>query len=377
MPAFDIVVIGGGIAGASLAAHLVPERRVLILEAEAQAGYHSTGRSAALFSETYGGPVVRALSRASRSFLFHPPAGFAQNPLVTPRGTLFIASQDQREALAALAREPDMAAATRPVGTAEALSLCPILAPDNLAAAILAPGTADIDVDGLHQGFLRLFRAGGGTIRTDLAALEIAPTGQGWSVGTREGAFEAGIVVDAAGAWADKVAALARVPSIGLQPLRRTALVVAAPDGARIADWPMVIDAAEQFYFKPDAGRLILSPADETLQRTVQRPGRGMWTSPWPSTASNAPDDRADRPGRAPVGRSAQLRRRPRAGGRLRSGRAGLLLARRSGGLWPADRAGARPGRRGARPGQGPAVGPGGRGGDRRSAEPRPPRPRV
>jgi D-arginine dehydrogenase len=261
---FDVIVIGAGIAGASVAAHLAENKSVLLLEAETQPGYHSTGRSAALFSEAYGGQTVRALSRASRSFLFTPPRTFGEMPLVHPRGTLFIAREEQLPALNSLAVSADMAARTTAISPAAALQLCPILADGYMAAALHEPGSADVDVDALHQGYLRLFRHRGGALKTACPALGLDRGYPGWRVDTGQGIFGATLIVNAAGAWADQVARLAQVSPIGVRPMRRTAVSVAGPNGMEVGSWPLVIDADEDFYFKPDAGRLILSPADET-----------------------------------------------------------------------------------------------------------------
>jgi len=262
--AFDVVVIGGGIAGASVAAELSATHRVVVLERESQPGYHSTGRSAALFSEIYGNPVIRALTRASRRFLTEPPSGFAEAPLVRPRGALYIARADQCRKLEAFAALPDVAPAVRHLSTQEARRLCPILRPDHAVQAVLEPDAWDIDVHALHQGCLRRLARQGGRLATDAEVAGLARDADGWRVDSTAGVFRAPIVVDAAGAWAEAVAALAGVAPIGLVPCRRTALLVPPPSLVAIEAWPMVIDADETFYFKPDAGLLLLSPADAT-----------------------------------------------------------------------------------------------------------------
>jgi D-arginine dehydrogenase len=261
---FDIVVIGAGMAGASVAAHLSDGRRVLVLEREGQPGYHSTGRSAALFSEIYGGEPVRALSRASRDLLYAPPPGIVDAPLVRTRCAMHIAREDQRAKLEAFAALPDVACGAHLISSAEAIALCPILKPEHAVAAALEPNAADVDVHGLHQGYLKLLRERGGVLLTDRDVQTLAYDGGRWRVRAGDEDFSAPILVNAAGAWADEIARLAGVSPLGLQPMRRTALLVDAPEGAVIEDWPMVIDADEQFYFKPDAGLLLLSPADET-----------------------------------------------------------------------------------------------------------------
>jgi D-arginine dehydrogenase len=261
---FDVIVIGGGIAGASLGAALSETRRVLVLEQESQPGYHSTGRSAALFSEAYGGSAIRALSRASRSFLFEPPSGFADAPLVRSRGTLLIADQAQSETLFRLEAESDLGSVTQRVGAAAAHAICPILSMETLFGALFEPDSADVDVHGLHQGYIRQLRGRGGVVQCDAKVLGLQAGPGGWRVETTQGRYEAEVVVNAAGAWADEIAWMAGVAPIDLQPLRRTALLTDPPPGCVIDDWPLVMDVEEQFYFKPDAGKLLISPADES-----------------------------------------------------------------------------------------------------------------
>ena len=261
---FDVVVIGAGIAGAGVAAELAPSCRVVVLEREAQPGYHSTGRSAALFSETYGNAIVRALSRASRGFLFSPPDGFAEYPLASPRGALHIARNDQAAALAAFQALPDVAANTSVLDAAAVMALCPILRPDYAVGGILEGEARDVDVHGLHQGYLRRLRGAGGTIVVDGEVLRLERVQGVWRVRTRAGAFEAPIIVNAAGAWADAIGVLAGLAPLNIVPHRRTAILVETPPGFDIARMPLTIDIEETFYFKPDAGKLLLTPADET-----------------------------------------------------------------------------------------------------------------
>ncbi|TDR47586.1 D-arginine dehydrogenase [Tahibacter aquaticus] len=261
---FDVLVIGAGIAGSSVAALLAAHGRVAVLERESQPGYHATGRSAALFSEIYGNAAIRALTRASREFLFAPPAEFATAPLVQARGTLYVARRDQLALLHDYAGLPDVAAAAERLTPAEARSLSPLLRPGYVQAALYEAGAVDIDVHGLHQGYLRQLRLAGGRIFCDMAVQALRPDGQGWSVQCGERVLRAGVVVNAAGAWADAVAALAGIAPAPVVPLRRTVLLVDPPPAPDCSASPLTIDIAEQFYFKPDAGKLLLSPADET-----------------------------------------------------------------------------------------------------------------
>ncbi len=277
---FDVVVVGAGIAGASLAWALAagsdgaPPRRVLLLEQEAQPGYHTTGRSAALYTETYGNAVMRALTRASRPFFAAPPAGFSPVPLWHPRGTLLVATAAQRGALQAhfddcRALCPGLRLLDEAAARGVAPGLAALFAPRQVDGALWDPDAMDLDVDALHQGCLRGLRAAGGQLRCNAAVEqgECLPAG-GWRLRLRGGALvDAAIVVNAAGAWADTLAARCGVAPLGIQPLRRTVVTLDGPDGvdaAALARWPAVIDVDEQWYLKPEAGRLLASPADET-----------------------------------------------------------------------------------------------------------------
>jgi D-arginine dehydrogenase len=259
---YDVIVIGAGIAGTSVAAELSANCKVLLMEAEAQPGFHATGRSAALFSELYGPPAIRALSRASRDFLFHPPAGFTEVPLLKARGTLFVATHDQLDALEKLSQSETVLASA--IGAARACALCPILRDDVIAGAVYEPGACDIDVSALHLGYLRQFRAASGTASLASPVTSINYVSGAWRVAAGREDHNAAIIVNAGGAWADEIAMLGGVMPLGLSPLRRTAVLVDPPADQDSAHWPMVIDIDEQFYFKPDAGKLLLSPADET-----------------------------------------------------------------------------------------------------------------
>jgi D-arginine dehydrogenase len=265
MSVSDVVIIGGGIAGASLGYRLAPHCKVTLLEAEPQPGYHSTGRSAALFTTTYGHQVIRALTIASRDFLLGPPEGFTATPLLTERRCLWIARPDQTRALDAFLAEVSVLDPTvAPCAVEDALSLCPILNPDYLAAAVIEPEAYDIDVNALHQGYLAGFRRAGGMVATSERVTAIRRTSSGWDVATNGGRHACQVVVNAAGAWADEVAALAGVAQVGLVPKRRTAITFDLPAGTDPGHWPCVLDTDEKFYFRPDAGRLMASPADET-----------------------------------------------------------------------------------------------------------------
>jgi D-arginine dehydrogenase len=261
----DFLVVGSGIAGASAAAMLSAEASVTLVERESAHGYHTTGRSAALYAASYGGAPVRALTRASRAFYDAPPEGFAAHPLLGPRGCLYIARSDQRAELEHIqGAAAASGVAIGEIGEAEALGLCPVLRPGYVAWAALEPEAMDIDVDALHQGFLRLFRVNGGVTRLGAEVIALERDGNGWTAQLAGGeAISARVVVDAAGAWADQVAAMAGVRPIGLTPLKRTAVLLDEPPGISARAWPAVIDAGEQFYFKPESGRILASLADE------------------------------------------------------------------------------------------------------------------
>ncbi len=261
----DFAVVGGGIAGASAAAHLARHGRVVVLERENQPGHHATGRSAAMYTETYGNPTIRALTLASRAFLETPPAGFSDHPLLSPRGLMLIATTELAERLAAMYDDfaPQCPDLERIDGTA-AHRLVPALKPGTVAAAVFEPGAREIDVHRLLSGYLGLVRRNGGRVVTDAEVTAITREGGAWSLATRAGRFSALVVVDAAGAWADSIARLAGLEPIGITPKRRTAVIVELPAGLDAAAWPLTILADETLYFRPEAGRLLVSPADET-----------------------------------------------------------------------------------------------------------------
>ncbi|MEX1829332.1 NAD(P)/FAD-dependent oxidoreductase [Luteibacter sp. CQ10] len=270
MSTHDVVVIGAGIAGASLAYFLAPHARVLVLEREAFAGMHTTGRSAAHFSETYGSAQVRALTRATRPFLSRPPEGFAAQPILHCRGSLVVAREDQADALHAdyrrlRTRTPSLALLDRE----DILARVPVLRPASAYLGLWEPDAADIDVNELHQAFLRGAKARGADLRMHAEVRSIERDGHGWRI---DDEIRAAIVVNAAGAWADGVASLAGVTPIGLEPRRRSAFLFEPPADVATAGWPFVVDVDESFYFKPDAGLLLGSAAnaDPTHPHDVQ-----------------------------------------------------------------------------------------------------------
>ncbi|MGE0420559.1 MAG: NAD(P)/FAD-dependent oxidoreductase [Acetobacteraceae bacterium] len=262
MQTFDIVVIGAGMAGSTAAAQLSPHRRVALVEAEEQAGYHSTGRSAALWLQNYGPFDVRELSRLSRAFFEAPPPGFAEVPLMRHRPVLFLANASQEQEMAEFLAE---GIGLRRIDPAQAHAMLPALRPGYAVAAAVEDDAFDMDVAAIHQGFLRMLRANGGTLALRSRAGRIERQDGAWLVETSSGTvFRAPVVIDAAGAWGDEVAAVAGVRPLGLTPKRRTAAIIdPAPHDAET--WPMTIDVAHGWYARPEARtRLLVSPADET-----------------------------------------------------------------------------------------------------------------
>ena len=261
----DFLVIGAGIAGASVAFRLSEFGRVVLLEREERPGYHTTGRSAAFFTVNYGNQIIRSLTAASRQFFSDPPDGFTNHPLMSPRGILTIARADQHSEYEQNLDEARAASDDiTEIGVDDAVQLFPTLRRDYVSLAHYEPGLY-MDVDQIHGGYLRQMTAQGGTLVCDAEAQSIEYVRGVWNVRTPAGVYKAPILINAAGAWADEIASLARVNRVGLNPMRRTVIVFSGPAGVNLDKAPMVIDVAEQFYFKPEAGKILASPADETL----------------------------------------------------------------------------------------------------------------
>jgi D-arginine dehydrogenase len=263
MKRFDVGIIGAGIAGASLAAELAGDLSVLLLEAEDQPGYHSTGRSAAFWSETYGGPDIQPLTTASYGFLSAPPADFAAAGFLKPRGALHIGTAGDSDEAGRMER--GFARSGVRLDRLEATKITQVLPGrrEGWDIALWEPDCCDIDVAGLHQAYLRRARQQGVELVTRAAVTGLGPTAAGWAIETRAGDFAATTLVNAAGAWADAVANLAGLPPIGIQPYRRTMVQLAVSLEAP-ADLPLVVGLDGSFYFKPESGgRIWLSPHDE------------------------------------------------------------------------------------------------------------------
>ena len=260
----DFIIIGGGIAGASTGFWLSQHARVIVLERESHPGYHSTGRSAALYTAAYGTPQVRALTQASRDFFDAPPPGFCEHPLLTPRGEMTVdfsgdPAELQNQYLSAKATAPQM----QLLSAEEACVRLPILRREKVHGAIYDPTASDIDTDALHQGYLRGIRRNQGQVLTDTQVVSLSRDAEGiWQVQTDGQTFSAPVIINAAGAWADKIGALAGAQPLGLQPKRRAAFIFAGPEGVDIHHWPMLVSLDESFYMKPDAGMLLGSPAN-------------------------------------------------------------------------------------------------------------------
>ena len=261
----DYLIIGAGIAGTSLAFHLARHGRCIILERESQPGYHSTGRSAAVFTENYGPPLMRVMTKCSREHLLHPPSGYAETPLMHPRGLIFIARPDQIDLIDPLVAElATLSDSIHFIEPAEVYQRQPYVRPGYVAKAALDLETMDMDVHAIHQGYLRFSRRDGAEVVTDAEVLSLDYKNGKWVAKTPAGEFAAPMVVNAAGAWADQVAEAVGLKPIALQPKRRTVIVFDAPEGADLPSWPIIAACNEQMYFKPDAGQVLASPADET-----------------------------------------------------------------------------------------------------------------
>ncbi len=260
--AFDAIVIGAGIAGATVAAHLSADRRVALIEAEEAAGYHSTGRSAAIWIQNYGPPDVRTLTGLSRQFFEHPPEGFTDAPILAQRPVVFLAPPEQRDHLGRLLAE---GTGLREASLAEVTVLIPALRPGYAVQAAIEDDAFDMDVAALHQGFLRLVRTRDGALALRSRTGRIERQAGLWHVQTDGGdIFTAPVVVNAAGAWGDQVAEQAGVAPLGLVPKRRTGVVI-DPVPWQVTRWPLVQDVDHTWYIRTEARtKLMVSPADET-----------------------------------------------------------------------------------------------------------------
>lgn len=260
-----VLIIGAGMAGMSLAARLPRSLDVTVLEREDTTGYHATGRSAALYAPAYGNRQIRALTIASGPFLHDPPEGFCDHPLLEQQDVLFIGHAGQQPELRKLMADvAEQGLELSRLDLADACRRMPLLRKEYLAEVVLDPTSHAMDVHAILQGFTRMFRANGGKLVTNSEAASITRRGGQWHVATRAGDFTADVIVNAAGAWADDIAEMAGAKPVGLVPMRRSAAMIDVPPGLDSSNWPMVVDADEDFYLKPGVGELLISPADET-----------------------------------------------------------------------------------------------------------------
>lgn len=261
---YDYLIIGGGISGASAAYELAAHGTVALLEAETTPGYHSTGRSAALFTRNYGSRIVRGINATSEIFFTNPPSGFCQTALLTSRGSLTVAPPGHESSLDALL---DMSIEEAPINLLTAdqtLNLAPLLRPERVGAAAFEPGVADIDVANLHQGYLRGLRQKGGELFVKHRIDAMEHGANGWRITAGKHVLRARQIINAAGAWADEIGALAAAAPIGLVPKRRTGIIVDIPQGIEISAMPAIDFSETDAYIKPEAGMLMASPGDQT-----------------------------------------------------------------------------------------------------------------
>lgn len=249
----DIIVIGGGVAGLSAAARLSEDAVVTVLEQEASTGYHTSGRSAAVFEENYGPPSVVALNKASRAYYHEANGGY-----VTPRGFLIIGQDHEREVFARDAEGLE----AEVISVAQACDMVPVLDRDVVAVVAYHQQAKDIDTDRLLQDFIRQIKRNKGQVLTRSPVTAITRTGSGWTVTAGGAKHTCAKLVNAAGAWADPVAQMAGIAPIGITPHRRSMARIPAPGGHDLSQWPMFFGVGETWYAKPDAGALLVSPAE-------------------------------------------------------------------------------------------------------------------
>ncbi|WP_127114544.1 NAD(P)/FAD-dependent oxidoreductase [Shimia sediminis] len=253
----DFLVIGGGIAGTSASARLAPLGKTLLLERETALGYHASGRSAALYESNYGLASTVALSEASGDFHANYDGGF-----LSPRGLMLVGKTDEAEAFDSACQSLNMS----PIALDAALAMVPILDKDRLGYAAYHESAYDVDTDREIQVFARMCRAEGGTVLTGQEVSAIRRTGTGWVVTANGVEHETRMIVNAAGAWVDVIAGLAGITPLGFTPLRRSMARIPAPGGHDVSGWPMLLGVREDWYAKPDAGKLLVSPAEEDPQ---------------------------------------------------------------------------------------------------------------
>jgi D-arginine dehydrogenase len=261
---FDFLVIGGGIAGASAAYELAAHGSVVLLETETSTSYHTTGRSAALFTRNYGGPAVRKINAASETFFRSPPVGFCDLPLLSPRGALTVAPPGQEATLDDLIALSEPGEEVVDISSQAALEMVPFLRRERIARAVYEENVTDIDVATLHLSYIKGAKARGAEIHTKHPVTSLKRQAGCWLVSTPKVDFQAATIINAAGAWADQVGTLAGARSIGLVPKRRSAIIVDAPTDIAVANLPCIDFVGAGAYIKPEAGHLMVSPGDAT-----------------------------------------------------------------------------------------------------------------
>ena len=264
MQSFDVIVIGGGIAGVSIGYELAADRSVCLLEMETSLAFHTTGRSVATFLESYGGRTIRTLTTSSRSFMENPPEGF-HRPLLSPLPLIWSARTGEVDDLHAMRDAvAEFVPSIQLLTADEVVAATKVMRPEWVGAGLLEPGASEIDVAALHGGYATGLRKRGGEVHTCTAVTALERSGDRWHVTNASGAtYEADIVVNAAGSWCDRVAALAGVEPIGIQPLRRTVFMVSPPTSVDAHMVPLTGDANGTFYIKPEGTQILCSPADE------------------------------------------------------------------------------------------------------------------
>jgi D-arginine dehydrogenase len=255
-----VLVVGGGMAGVSIGYELAARAEVVLVEQEEQLAYHTTGRSAAMYLQSYGNRVVRAITVASRGDFDRIQREFETSPLLLARPMLYIGDSEHRQEVEDLVA---LGGPLRRVDVEEAMRLCPAIRRERLDSAALDTAAMVIDVPSLHQAYVRGLVQRGGDIRRAQPVTELRRDGSGWSATTPSGSLRADAVVNASGAWADVVAGLAGVRPVGLRPLRRTIFTSPVPGAGDMTSWPFVADAAERFYFHGEHDQVLVSPADE------------------------------------------------------------------------------------------------------------------
>ncbi len=255
----DIIIIGGGIAGTSAAAALAENGNVILLEQEAQPGYHSTGRSAATFAPYYGPEIIQQLSALSKSLLTAPAAEFSATPFTSPKGELMLGREEDKEEI-----EKHLALGMQSLSLHEAREYVPLIRGDNICEILYTDNMLDIDVDALHQAYIKRIKKLGGQLHCNAQVSGLHYENKLWHVSTGNDVWRAPVIVNASGAWADRIAAMAGAKPIGIQPKRRSAALVPYLPDTNMSDWPMVFGAAENFYCTPFGSGLMISPADTT-----------------------------------------------------------------------------------------------------------------